>query len=124
MDPQGRNLTVKTRALHLLTAALALVACGSDLSPKAAAQIEAKVVEATAAADTAELAALAEKRCASLAADARRDCYEDYFLTLADSGRTLLSLGALAKLGEQRPEVEADGHSLTHVIGISAWKPG
>lgn len=124
MDPQARNLTVKTRALAFLIAAFALVACGSELSPEAAAQIDAKVAAATASADTAQLAKLAEQRCASLDTDARRDCYEDYFLSLADSGRTLLALGALAKLGEKRPEVEGDGHSLTHVIGISAWQPG
>ncbi|HRP07169.1 MAG TPA: hypothetical protein PLL69_01660 [Gemmatimonadales bacterium] len=115
---------MKTRALTFLAAAITLAACGSELSPEAAAQIETRVAEAITAADTAELAKLAEQRCSSLGTDSRRDCYEDYFLSLADSGRTALALGALAKLGEKRGEVEADGHSLTHVIGISAWKPG
>jgi hypothetical protein len=101
-----------------------LTACGPNLAQEPAAAFQARVDSAIATTDTAQLASLAEARCASMDNTDRQSCYEDYFLALADSGRVSLALGALEHLGRLRPEVEADGHSLTHVIGIRAWKPG
>lgn len=113
-----------TQRLALLLAGWTLIACSPNLAQEPDATFQARVDSATAKTDTARLAQLAESRCASRDTDARRDCYEDYFLSLADSGRVSLALGALGVLGRLRSEVEADGHSLTHVIGIRAWKPG
>jgi len=113
-----------TRRLLSLITALTLIACGSNLAQEPAATFQARVDSATTTADTARLAELAQLRCQSLDAEARRTCYEDYFLALADSGRVALALGALESLGRAVPEVEGDGHSLTHVIGIRAWQPG
>jgi hypothetical protein len=113
-----------SRCIGGLVALALVVACGPNLAQEPAAEFQARVAHAISAGDTAQLAVLAEQRCASLATDPRRDCYEDFFLTLADSGRVRLALGALDRLGNARREVIADGHSLTHVIGIRAWKPG
>jgi hypothetical protein len=113
-----------THRIPALIVLLSLTACGSNLAQEPAAAFRARVDSAIAATDTAQLASLAEARCASLDNVERQSCYEDYFLALADSGRVSLALGALEHLGRLRPEVESDGHSLTHVIGIRAWKPG
>ena len=113
-----------TQRIPALIVLFSLAACSPNLAQEPAAAFAARVDSAIAAADTAQLASLAESRCASLDNEARTTCYEDYFLALADSGRVSLALGALEHLGRLRPEVEADGHSLTHVIGIRAWQPG
>lgn len=110
------------RIVHLVIVAL-IAACSPNLAQEPAAAFQARVDAATSASDTAQLAILAEQRCASLGSEPRRTCYEDYFLALADSGRVRLALGALSRLGDARREVAVDGHSLTHVIGIRAWKP-
>lgn len=113
-----------TPRIPALIVLLTLASCGPNLAQEPDAAFRARVDAAIASTDTAQLASLAESRCASLGNDERQNCYEDYFLTLADSGRVSLALGALEHLGRLRPEVEADGHSLTHVIGIRAWQPG
>lgn len=114
-------MTPRIPALILL---FTLASCGNNLAQEPDAAFRARVDSAIASTDTNRLALLAEARCASLDNEARQNCYEDYFLALADSGRVSLALGALEHLGRLRPEVESDGHSLTHVIGIRAWKPG
>ena len=113
-----------TRRIAFLITLVTLAACGSNVAQEPPEEFVARVDEAIAAGDTARLAALAQQRCAAESRDARRTCYEDYFLTLADSGRVTIALGALERLGRLDREVEADGHSYTHVIGIRAWKPG
>lgn len=113
-----------THRIPALIVLFTLAACSPNLAQEPAAAFAARVDSAIVRADTAQLASLAESRCASLDNEARATCYEDYFLALADSGRVSLALGALEHLGRLRPEVEADGHSLTHVIGIRAWQPG
>ncbi len=99
-------------------------ACATNLADEPAEAFQARVEGAIAATDTAQLAALAEARCQPLATEARSLCYEDYFLSLADSHRVRLALGALERLGDSQKEVEGGGHGYTHVIGIRAWKPG
>lgn len=113
-----------TRRAPFLIAAFSLIACSPNLAQEPEATFRARVDSAITSTDTARLASLADLRCASLDGTDRASCYEDYFLALADSGRVSLALGALEALGRLRPEVEADGHSLTHVIGIRAWRPG
>lgn len=113
-----------TRRTTLLFAILTLAACGPNLAQEPPEAFQARVAEATAAADTARLATLAQQRCDEATDDARRTCFEDFFLALADSGRVTLALGALERLGRLERDVEADGHGYTHVIGIRAWKPG
>ncbi|HET9065762.1 MAG TPA: hypothetical protein VFN22_08090 [Gemmatimonadales bacterium] len=109
----------------LTLALLALVAaCGADLSGEPAEAFAARVNAATAAADTATLATLADQRCKALDSDARQTCYEDYFLELSADGRVALALGALQALGNANHDIAADGHAFTHVIGIRAWRPG
>lgn len=112
-----------SRAAAVLTV-WSVIACSPNLAQEPLAQFQARVDSATARRDTVALATLAERRCASLDGTERLSCYEDFFLSLADSGRVSLALGALERLGQARPEVEADGHSLTHVVGIRAWQPG
>ncbi|HEY4320696.1 MAG TPA: hypothetical protein VGM77_05890 [Gemmatimonadales bacterium] len=74
--------------------------------------------------DTTGLAHLAEQECQSKATTARTSCYEDYFVKLARSDRVRVALGALTVLAAAHPEVQAEGHNFTHVIGIRAWKDG
>jgi hypothetical protein len=97
-----------THRIPALIVLLSLTACGSNLAQEPAAAFRARVDSAIAATDTAQLASLAEARCASLDNVERQSCYEDYFLALADSGRVSLALGALEHLGRLRPEVESD----------------
>ncbi len=112
-----------TRRIALLLTVATQLSCSPNLAQEPETAFQSRVDSATAAADTARLADLAEARCRSRA-DSARTCYEDYFLSLADSGRVRLALGALARLGTEDHQVEADGHGYTHVIGIRAWKPG
>jgi hypothetical protein len=112
-----------TRRILLLVALATQAACRPNLAQEPDAAFRARVDSAIASTDTTRLADLAELRCRSRGDDAR-SCYEDYFLSLADSGRVRLALGALADLGAENHQIEADGHAYTHVIGIRAWRPG
>lgn len=113
-----------TRRTALLLAIVTTAACGPNLAQEPPEAFQARVDAAIAAGDTARLATLAQGRCGEASGDERRTCLEDYFLTLADSGRVALALGALERLGSMERDVEADGHGYTHVIGIRAWRPG
>jgi hypothetical protein len=113
-----------SKRIALLVALATTTACGPNLAQEPAESFQARVDAAVAVADTTGLATLAEARCQSLGNEERRLCYEDYFLSLADSQRVRLALGALAHLGQAQREIEGDGHGYTHVIGIRAWKPG
>lgn len=74
--------------------------------------------------DTVALARLAARQCGDLRDEARRSCFEAYFLDLATGNRVRVALGALAALAATDRSIESDGHSYTHVIGIRAWEPG
>ena len=74
--------------------------------------------------DTVALAKQAAAACDPVAAADRQNCYEDYFVKLARSDRVHLALGALATLAADNHDIERDGHSYTHVIGIRAWHTG
>jgi len=100
---------------------LASTGCAQKLPPT---ELATKLEQLATAGDTAALAKLAARQCSGGNADSSRQCYEDYFLELAKGERVQLSLGALARLGKDDPQVERDGHGYTHVIGIRAWKPG
>ncbi|MEP6590672.1 MAG: hypothetical protein ABJC19_05775 [Gemmatimonadota bacterium] len=104
--------------LFLLTSS----ACGQ--SKLSTTEATSRMEQLATAGDTAGLASLARTQCRTADADSSRQCYEDYFLALAKGERVRLSLGALERLGKSDPQVERDGHSYTHVIGIRAWKPG
>lgn len=112
------------RPMLLPLALLLSLACRANLAQEPAATFQARVDSATVAADTARLARLAEQRCGAAESDARRSCFEDYFLALSGEGRVSLALAALEQLGNRDREVAMDGHSYTHVIGIRAWQPG
>lgn len=112
-----------SRVTMLVVAAL-VAACTPNLAQEPAEQFAARIDSAAAAGDSLHLGRLAEQRCTSLDNDARRTCWEDTFLLIADRAGVQLALGALADVGRREREVAGAGHGLTHVIGISAWKPG
>ncbi|HET9134872.1 MAG TPA: hypothetical protein VFN90_11240 [Gemmatimonadales bacterium] len=112
-----------TRTLGL-AAALLVGACGANVAQESPEAFRTLLATTIATGDTTRLADLVADRCDLETADAKRDCLEATFLAIADSGRVRLALGTLAALGAGDRSVEAHGHSLTHVIGIRAWRPG
>jgi hypothetical protein len=79
--------------------------------------------ELATAGDTTALARLGDRQCSGLRGEARQTCLEDYFLALSERAGVRVALGALASLASRDRQVEAAGHSFTHVIGIRAWTP-
>ncbi|HEX3926417.1 MAG TPA: hypothetical protein VHW65_00320, partial [Gemmatimonadales bacterium] len=109
-------------AFSLLAVPLLLTLSVGCARPQVAtpSQIDAAVARK----DTVTLAHLALRECGPKAESVRQTCYEDFFGRLADSNRVHIALGALAALAADHPEIEMEGHSFTHVIGIRAWQPG
>ncbi len=101
---------------------LLLAGCRADPMPADAAA--ATLADLAAEADTVALARLAEQQCRPHQGAERQTCYENWFVALADQGRVRTALGALTVLAAGDREVEANGHTYTHAIGITAWKPG
>lgn len=109
----------------LVGLALALAAgCSGSKPPLDADSLRARMDQLATAGDTVRLASLAKDQCAPVSGEDRQKCYEDYFVALAGKNRVRVALGALASLGTRDRQVEADGHVYTHVIGITAWRPG
>lgn len=105
-------------------ACLVGAACTAEQAPLAPEAMKTTMDSLATRGDSGALAALAQRQCASDSVEVRRTCLEDFFVTLAAEGRTTLALGALAQLGREHADVEAEGHGYTHVIGIRAWRPG
>jgi hypothetical protein len=103
---------------------LLLLGCGALSRPLPEADLIQRVEQLASASDSAGLADLAERQCRGLEGEDRQKCFEDYFLTLSSEGRVRIALAALSVLGERDRKIAADGHGLTHVIGIKAWQPG
>lgn len=101
-----------------------LAACTPNLAQEPVEAFRARVDSAAARDDSLHLATLANQRCHALSDEARRDCWEDTILLMADAAGVPLALGALGELGRREREVASVGHALAHVIGISAWAPG
>ncbi len=106
--------------LLLLTGLLTGTAACARPQAATAADIERMV----AARDTVGLAREAERECSRPVIGGTPACYEDFFVHLARSDRVHVALGALAALAARHSDVERDGHSYTHIIGIRAWHPG
>jgi len=105
--------------LQVIAAAIMLSSgCSAPLAPQ---DVQARLESLAAQSDTAGLVSLANGQCKG---EERPSCLEDFFLTLAANKRVALALGALERLGAGDENVVRDGHGLTHVIGIRAWKPG
>jgi hypothetical protein len=111
----------RQRIAPLLVSALLLLGVGCA-RPQAA--NPAAMNDLAAHGDTAGLAHLAENLCQAKATEARTKCYADYFVSLARSDRVRVALGTLTMLAANHPDVQAEGHNYTHVIGIRAWKDG
>jgi hypothetical protein len=107
----------------LLIAMVAAAAAACSRTPLDGQALAGRMAQLAERGDTVALARLADEACRGLRQDDRRTCLEDYFLTLSDGGRVRLALGALSALASRQRQVEADGHSYTHVIGIRAWDP-
>lgn len=81
------------------------------------------VIEALAAqGDSLALAQAAWVRCRAGADKA--SCYQQFFVRLAEQGQVSVALGALAALARKDRSVESDGHVYTHLVGITAFRPG
>jgi len=81
----------------------------------------------TAAAEAGDTLALADKavgRCRLLRAKAKSDCYEEILLSLVKERKIRLAMATLARIGELDADVRRSGHDYSHVVGISAWRPG
>lgn len=80
--------------------------------------------QAAAVGDSLELASKAVTRCRLLRGKAKSDCYEEVLLALVKERRIRLAMGTLARIGELDADVRRNGHDYSHVVGISAWRPG
>lgn len=106
--------------LLLLTGLLLGAAACARPQAATSAQIDRMV----AARDTVGLAHEAERECSRPVIGGTASCYETFFVHLAGSSRVRVALGALAALAARHADVERDGHSYTHIIGIRAWHAG
>ncbi len=86
--------------------------------------LPATLAPAIAAADSARIAAIAERRCGRLLTAGRKACYEEFLLGLVQQGKIRLAMGTLDFLGQHDADIRRYGHDYSHVIGISAWEPG
>jgi hypothetical protein len=107
----------------LLGCGLVLTAC-SKREAQNAEPLPERISRLAAAGDTTALGELALDQCRERTGRERKECYENYFVDLSDSGRVAVALGALAVLADEDKQVKADGHVYTHLIGIKAWQPG
>lgn len=80
--------------------------------------------QAAAAGDSLELARRAHTRCRLLRGTAKSDCYEEVLLSLVEQRQIRLAMGTLSQIGQLDHDVRRIGHDYSHVIGISAWRPG
>jgi len=80
--------------------------------------------QAAAAGDSLELANRAVTRCRLLRGKQKSACYEEVLLNLVSERKIRLAMGTLSKIGEADSDVRRYGHDYSHVIGISAWRPG
>lgn len=83
-----------------------------------------RIAAATEAGDSVTLGKLARRQCQHEVAEARQECYENFFLSLSGQGSVGLALASLSVLASVDRAVQADGHAYTHIIGIRAWEPG
>ncbi|MDP9177691.1 MAG: hypothetical protein M3O61_08430 [Gemmatimonadota bacterium] len=74
--------------------------------------------------DSTAIALSSHKRCGSLSADKKVDCYSKILDSLAARGEVRVAMGALARLGTLDTDVKRDGHVFAHGIGITAGKRG
>jgi len=113
-----------TTRLAILVAIALAGACTGSGAPLGADALRTRMDQLATAGDSTRLATLARDQCRQLSGEDLQKCYEDYFVALAGNGRVRLALGALNTLAGKERRVAADGHSYTHVIGITAWRPG
>ncbi len=112
------------RLARMTSCILVLGAGACAGAPQAEGALRARIETLVARGDTTALALLAERQCRDRTGPDRQTCFENYFVTLSDSGRVRLALGALSALAARVKGIDRDGHVYTHVIGIKAWKPG
>jgi hypothetical protein len=74
--------------------------------------------------DSVALAEFALRRCRLATTQATQACYEEVFLAVTQQNRIRLAMDALSVLGRLDTRTVANGHDLTHVVGINAWTPG
>ena len=113
-----------TTRLAILVAVALAGACASSNAPLGADALRTRMDQLATVGDSARLASLAQDQCRRLSGEDLQKCYEDYFVTLAGRGRVRLALRALNALAMEERTVVAEGHGYTHVIGITAWRPG
>jgi hypothetical protein len=113
-----------TTRLTILVAGVLAGACTSSRAPLGADALRTRMDQLAMEGDSTRLAALARDQCRRWSGEDLQKCYEDYFVTLAGNGRVRLALGALNALAGKERSIEAEGHGYTHVIGITAWRPG
>lgn len=87
-------------------------------------ELNASFAAAAQAGDTVALADKAVARCRLLRAEAKSACYEEVLLSLVKERKIRLAMATLARIGDLDADVRRIGHDYSHVVGISAWRPG
>ncbi len=98
---------------------------GGTQIPGLAAEPIGKAVQAPiATGDSTALAEFAIRRCRLARGQPKQTCYEEVFLAVAERNQIRLAMDALSVLSRLDKSTVANGHDLTHVVGINAWTPG
>jgi len=97
---------------------------GTAIPGLAAEPIQQSVESRIAAWDSTSLAEFAYRRCRLSQGQSRQTCYQEVFLAVTARNQIRLAMDALSVLGRLDRTTVANGHDLTHVVGINAWTPG